>query len=445
MGFGGLGLRQVGSRHLKDSAITTRVLDADAVTSAKIAPDTILAIDINDNAVGSRELAADAVAYANQITNDRIGSRHIADDALSYAAQIKDDIIGSRHLGDDTLSYAAQIKDNILGYGKLTTGLQGSFGAGAIGTGDVTQDKLWLNLEHGRIGSITDYNAEDRVLGSFDFNPTDGAWPVAFAGDTNRLWTIDISEEYVFELGTHTGNILGSFPAPGASSYGMTYADDSKHLWIARADIGNEYVYEYGTAGNVLGSITVLFDQPMSLAYDPVTNRLFCYGATVQYIFEIGTTTGAIVGSFAPPYNEGVGAAPGGMCYAPDKNTLYWGGRGKKYIWELNKSSGNIIGSFQSPATGPTGVVIDTDQYTMFHGDRTGNRIIQMGTAVGRTVAGNYINFSKGFSSKPDVVVTQIGGDNDRVYIEEPSTGSFRLKAGSYPAKAMWMALGSRA
>jgi hypothetical protein len=65
-----------------------------------------------------------------QLENDAVGSQNVAAGAIAYADQIKNDVIGSQHLANNAVSYAAQIKDGIIGWAELTTGIQGSFSSG---------------------------------------------------------------------------------------------------------------------------------------------------------------------------------------------------------------------------------------------------------------------------------------------------------------------------
>ena len=91
------------------------------VTSERVKDAAIQTVDLKDAAVTSAKIDADAV-----------GSQHLADNAIAYAAQVKGDTIGSQHLADNAIAYAAQVKDSVLGTTKTNFLVQ----SGSVATGN---------------------------------------------------------------------------------------------------------------------------------------------------------------------------------------------------------------------------------------------------------------------------------------------------------------------
>jgi len=93
---------------------------------------------IRDNAIDWRSIKKNSIG-SQHIIDDAVGSSELAAGAVAYSDQIIDDRIGSEHIGNNAISYEAQIKANIVGYGKLTTGLQGTY-IKRDGTGSLLAD-----------------------------------------------------------------------------------------------------------------------------------------------------------------------------------------------------------------------------------------------------------------------------------------------------------------
>ena len=97
-----------------------------------------------------------------QLENDAVGSQNVAAGAIAYGDQIKNDVIGSQHLANDAVSYATQIKDGIIGYAELTSGLQGSLGVpgpDSVGTTQLKEPSVGSSqLYSPAVGSQNIYN-----------------------------------------------------------------------------------------------------------------------------------------------------------------------------------------------------------------------------------------------------------------------------------------------
>ena len=189
---------------------------------------------------------------------------------------------------------------------------------------------------------------------------------------------------------------------------------------------------------------------PGGLTFSTDKNRLWLADETKKYIFEIGTANSAVYGSFTFPIGyTGAGGWHVGLAFASDKNRLWFSHDRAKYVCEIGTTDYNAIGSFKTINTGLDGIVgieFTPDYYLLGNDIDSGRKyIIQMGTAYGRAYSGTYVHFQTPFSAQPTIAIGQIGDiGNKSVFIMEPSPGSFWLKAGTYPAKASWMAWGSR-
>jgi hypothetical protein len=404
MGFFGIGPRSVGSRHLRDESVITRTIGSDAITSDKIAPETILEIDIAPGAVGSSEIAANAISYVDQV---------------------KDDLIGSRHIGANAIAYAEQLIDNIIGFAKLTLGLQGSF--------------VGVSIETGRIGSLTTPVWTDRSLGSYDITQANYYYGMTFLPDKNRIVvnkTDTIGGEYLVEIGTTIGNLIGSVKFMSGIvgiPYGLVLATDKNKFWVCVSGAaGRRYVYNIGTTtGNVIGSF-VIPTTGRDITFSDETGHLFV--STSSIIYEIGTTTGNVVGSWTK--------SSWGLAFNSDHGHLFYDD-GAYYIHEIGTTDGRELGSYKGPRD-------STQQILFFDPDNildvyavNDNYVNKIGTNFGRAYSGTYVQFSSPFPTQPSVTIGQIDDiGNKSVFIMEPTVGSFWLKAGTYPAKAMWMAVG---
>ncbi|GAH95300.1 unnamed protein product, partial [marine sediment metagenome] len=140
-----------------------------------------------------------------------------------------------------------------VGYTELTTGLQGSLGAAppgadSIGTTELKEPSVdSRNIFYNSIGTF------NNIFGSLA-EPTEVDY-AAFAPDKGRLWCTDYSDYYIYEIGTTTGNLIGSIRGPGLAHRGITYVPATKHLWVADNTVAGRYIYELGTTtGAEIGS-----------------------------------------------------------------------------------------------------------------------------------------------------------------------------------------------
>ena len=95
---------------IADDAVTSAKIADNAITAAHIAPDTIIAADIAANAIGSSELADNAVDTA-AIAPDAVTGAKIADDQINSEHYV-DGSIDTAHIADNAVT-GAKIADNL--------------------------------------------------------------------------------------------------------------------------------------------------------------------------------------------------------------------------------------------------------------------------------------------------------------------------------------------
>jgi hypothetical protein len=122
-------------------AVDTAELADNAVTSAKIAADTIVAGDIATDAVGSAEIAADAVT-ASEIATGAVGTVELADNSVTSvkiaadtiaAEDIATDAVGSAEIAADAVT-ASEIAADAVGSAEIA--------AGAVGNSELATDAV---------------------------------------------------------------------------------------------------------------------------------------------------------------------------------------------------------------------------------------------------------------------------------------------------------------
>jgi hypothetical protein len=264
---------------------------------------------------------------------------------------IMNDAVGSQHLANNAVSYATQIKDGIIGYAELTTGLQGSLGGvpgpDSIGTTQLKEPSVGSSqLYDYSVGSqkirFDNIGTISNRLGSF-YSPTgDPIMGLAYAPDTKHLWFGDNIVNYLYEIGTTTGNIIGSIPGPQVpfcDITAITLSPDKNRIWLPE-DV-SMYIFEIGTTtGNVIGSFRSPDDSPLGVAFADDTNHLWHSDTTYGYIYELGTTTGNVIGSFIKPFSSPI------RDLAFDSNHNLWvAGATGGCIYKVGTTTGDLLGS----------------------------------------------------------------------------------------------------
>ena len=89
---------QVGTKHIKNKAVTTKKLKGKAVTTSKLRTKAVTAAKLADGAVGGQQLAAGAVG-AGKIAAGAVGSGELFDGAVT-SSKIAPGSVGSNELGD---------------------------------------------------------------------------------------------------------------------------------------------------------------------------------------------------------------------------------------------------------------------------------------------------------------------------------------------------------
>lgn len=351
-----------------------------------------------------------------------IGSLHLRDRNI-YGVKIKAQGVGS-----------VNITDTSIGFGKLTTGLQGSL-AGGIG------------IEYGSEGTLTATSVADRLQGSLRVSKTGAAGNyngMTFLPDKHQLMVADTNtttKHYLVTIGTTSGNRTGSVKVNygNAIPTGIVLAKDTNKIWACVSTSGR-YVYNVGTTtGNIIGSFPIMPNPPFFQTGEDITisdaNGHLFISAGDNYIYEMGTTTGNLIGSFRENSLWGV-------AYNSDHHHLFWSDDAH-YVHEIGTTNGNEMGSYKSVPIGTTILFFDT-QNIMGVYPVNSNYLYKIGTNFGRSYSGTYAKFSSPFASPPVVVVGKVDNlDNNKgVFSMTPSLGSVWIKAGSYPAKADWIAVG---
>lgn len=310
------------------------------------------------------------------------------------------------------------------------------------GAGDIVENNLWLHFEHGRIGSITGFDPTKRFIGSVGLSAN--LLSCALSPDKHRMWGPKVAGDdiYIYEIGTATGNELGSFKAPASENYGVVFAPDTNRIWLAGD--ASEYLYEIGTTdGVIVGSFVAEFDGGRrTLAFATDKNNFWMYERNTPYIWNLSTVDASVLGSLAYPVSQN--AVPGGLTYAADNHRLWFAERDTDYMYEMGTITGNLVGSLPTPASDTIGLAL-SEKNRLWNMDSTTNYLIEIGTAYERANPGTYVHFQTTFGQKPDVALGPIGALSQDVYFKEPTVGSFFIDAGTHPAKAMWIAWGSRA
>jgi hypothetical protein len=242
---------------------------------------------------------------------------------------------------------------------------------------------------------------------------------------------------YFVQIGTTNGNLIGSVKigiTTNCIPYGLVLATDKNKFWVcvSGAD-GKRRVYNIGTTtGNVIGSFRIpLLGRDITFASDK--GRLFV--STNTYIYEIGTKTGNII-----DYWDKIGW---GLAFNPDHNHLFYCDE-TYFIHEIGTADGRELGSYKAPDYS-TQEILFFDSENMLNVYAVNDySVARIGTNFGRAYSGTYVHFSSPFPTKPVVTLGEIDhfGTGETVFIMEPTVGSFWMKAVTYPAKAMWMAIG---
>ncbi len=122
-----------GSATIQSSAVETSMINADAVTGAKIADDAIDSEHYTDGSIDTAHIAADAITGA-KIADDAIDSEHYTDGSIDTAhiaddqvtqAKIADDAVGADQLASNAVVNASVASGAAIAFSKmenLTTG-----------------------------------------------------------------------------------------------------------------------------------------------------------------------------------------------------------------------------------------------------------------------------------------------------------------------------------
>ena len=136
-----MALTQISTAGVKDDAVTSGKIPANAVGSSELA----------DNAVDTNAIAADAVTGA-KIADDAVAGEHIADNSISTAhiqtgavttTDLADDAVTAAKIADNSIT-AAQLAPDSVSYSELAVNAVGNenINAGAISSGKMASSSV---------------------------------------------------------------------------------------------------------------------------------------------------------------------------------------------------------------------------------------------------------------------------------------------------------------
>lgn len=180
------------------------------------------------------------------------------------------------------------------------------------------------------ISEIVQVSRDGSTVVDTDTVALDGVEGVTFLGNGNAL--LSNSEpgaaSGLHEYNINTDSLVGAgvrivTDPPSGDADGVAIQPGSGNFWVA--DDGDETIYEFNAAGNVVSTLitTVLFgldvDEPEGITFDPLTGNIFFAddGGGTGMIYEI-TTAGALIQSFSIPGFDD----PEGLEFDPVSRTL---------------------------------------------------------------------------------------------------------------------------
>ncbi len=184
--------------------------------------------------------------------------------------------------------------------------------------GDNTADLAWVNGElYQVIFSPTEqrniYRLDPETGAVIDIVPYAGVMPQGLAFDGEHLWQVCLSEKRLYSMDPITGDVISFFDAPGGGDgqpIGLGW--DGGSLWLADSR-SPEKIWELDTEGNVLGQFPAPGSSPYGLAwadgYIWVSENNM---SGIAIIYKIDADTGEIVGEFNCPGN---GGSPNGITH----------------------------------------------------------------------------------------------------------------------------------
>ena len=184
--------------------------------------------------------------------------------------------------------------------------------------GDNTADLAWVD---GELYQVIFSPTEQRNIYRLDpltgdvlgIVPYAGTMPQGLAYDGEHLWQVCLSLKRLYKMDSLTGEVLDSFDAPGeGNGQPLGLGWDGEWLWLADSR-DPEKIWQLDTDGNVLGQFPTPGDSPYGLAWADgfiwVSDNSM--GGTAP-IYKIDAETGEILDSFPCP---GGGGSPNGITH----------------------------------------------------------------------------------------------------------------------------------
>jgi hypothetical protein len=191
--------------------ITAADIATDAVTASEIAADAVTASKIATDAVGSAEIAADAVT-ASEIATDAVGSAEIAADAVT-ASEIATDAVGSAEIAADAVT-ASEIATDAVGSAEIL--------ASAVGSAELATDAV-TNIKMANDSVTSAEIAADTIVAADIASDAITAAEIA----ANAVDTSEIKDGAVTSAKLATGVLTNAVASPEIVDGSITGADIS--------------------------------------------------------------------------------------------------------------------------------------------------------------------------------------------------------------------------
>jgi transglutaminase-like putative cysteine protease/streptogramin lyase len=194
--------------------------------------------------------------------------------------------------------------------------------------------------------------------------PTPGAQPTGLAFDGKNLWLADAQTDRIYRIDPHNGKVLSSFESPGYHPEGLAW--DGTHLW--HVDGMERYLYRIdpssGRAVKVLESNSPF---PRGLAWDG--HYLWMVDHKSDALLKLSPMDGMMVQTFPSPSAE-----PTGLAF--DGTFLWIADRGADRIYLTDPAEGLCLSSLR--ATGPFPYGLAWDGGTLWCADYENRELYQI-------------------------------------------------------------------
>ena len=367
-----MALTQISTAGVKDDAVTAGKIPANAVGSSELA----------DNAVDTAAIANDAVTTA-KIADNAVDTSQLASGSVS-TAKLDGSAVTTAKIADDAVTNA-KIGSQAVGQGELANN---AVGTAQIGDGTVTAVKLGSGVQ-----TTINNNANDRVItGSGTANTLNGESGLTYDGVTNLK--ITGANQQMLTLGsTNAAGVLivldGDSNGDGAGgdySFIRHNTDGNLEFFARNTGGATNTIFKQGTTEKVRiqsgGGISFNGDTAAANALDDYEEGTFTAtiqdgGSSITYTLQRGSYTkiGDLVEFQIDLYLSGTANGNnlriGGLPFtSANQNTRAFGGAFLNYS---NAAFGSIPILFHIPST---------NTYIQMYNQETGNVVAGNSTGV---------------------------------------------------------------